>query len=41
MLKRIVRQRRSLSFAQKLTRLTSRLREPEWRRYGATLFAGD
>jgi Amt family ammonium transporter len=29
-----------MSLAQKFTRLASRLRDPEWRRYGATLFAG-
>jgi ammonium transporter, Amt family len=39
-MKSIVRPRRSLSFAQKLSRLRERLREPQWRRYGATLFAG-
>src|ERR1700728_4088945 len=40
MIKRGVRQRSSLSFSQKLSRLSSRLREPEWRRYGATLLVG-
>src|SRR3984957_681831 len=40
MFKRGVRQRSSLSFSQKLSRLGSRLREPEWRRYGATLLGG-
>src|SRR6202046_1872154 len=40
MFKRGVRQRSSLSFSQKLSRLSSRLREPEWRRYGATLLGG-
>jgi ammonium transporter, Amt family len=29
-----------LSFAQKLSRLAVRLRDPEWRRYGKTLLAG-
>src|SRR5258706_12049581 len=31
---------RNLSLSQKFSRLCSRLREPEWRRYGGTLFAG-
>ena len=35
-----VRQRKSLTFAEKLTRLTGRLRDREWRRYGATLLFG-
>ncbi|HKU25854.1 MAG TPA: hypothetical protein VJQ54_10310 [Candidatus Sulfotelmatobacter sp.] len=30
----------SLSFGQKLSRLATRLREKEWQRYGATVFAG-
>lgn len=30
----------SLSLSQKISRLTTRLCEPEWRRYGATLLAG-
>ena len=37
---RFVRQRSSLTFAQKLSRLGQRLRRPEWQRYGATLLAG-
>ena len=36
----IVRQRSSLTFAQKYSRLRERLRKPEWRQYGATVFAG-
>jgi Amt family ammonium transporter len=36
----IVEQRTSLSFSQKISRLATRLREPAWRRYGATLLAG-
>src|SRR6202041_3425886 len=36
----IVRQRSSLTFAQKLSRLRERLQKPEWRRYGATVLAG-
>ncbi len=39
-MKSIVQRRESLSFAQKLSRLASRLRDAEWRRYGATLLAG-
>ena len=39
-MKSIVRRRDSLSFAQKLSRLADRMREPQWRRYGATLLAG-
>ena len=39
-MKRIVRQRETLTFAQKLSRLTTRLRQPEWQRYGATMLAG-
>jgi hypothetical protein len=30
---------RNLSLSQKFSRLCSRLGEPEWRRYGGTLFA--
>ena len=30
----------TLSFSQKLTRLKSRICDPQWRRYGATLLAG-
>src|SRR6202161_4264955 len=40
MFKRGVRQRSSLSFSQKLSRLASRLHEPQWRRYGTTLLVG-
>ena len=29
-----------LSLAQKFSRLSVRLRDPEWRRYGGTLLAG-
>src|SRR5581483_4769898 len=36
----IVRRGESLSLAEKLSRLADRLRNPEWRRYGATLLAG-
>jgi hypothetical protein len=32
---------RNLSLSQKFSRLCSRLGEPEWRRYGGTLFARD
>ena len=39
-MKSIVRRGGSLSFAQKLSRLRARLREPQWRRYGATMLAG-
>jgi len=39
-MKSIMRQRESLSFAEKLTRLSGRLRDPEWRKYGATLLTG-
>src|SRR5579862_7751008 len=39
-MKSIVRQGKSLPFAEKLSRLADRLRKPEWRRYGATLLAG-
>src|SRR5919205_645553 len=34
------RNSRKLSLAQKLSRLSVRLRDPEWRRYGSTLLAG-
>lgn len=30
----------SLPFSQKLVRLGERLRQPEWRKYGATLLGG-
>ena len=39
-MKSIVQRRESQSFAQKLSRLASRLKDAEWRRYGATLLAG-
>src|ERR1700757_3617168 len=39
-MKFIVRRGGSLSLAQKLSRLRARLREPRWRRYGATMLAG-
>jgi len=39
-MKPIVRQGESLSFAQKLSRLSERLRQPQWQRYGATVLAG-
>jgi Amt family ammonium transporter len=40
-MKKLMTQRgTSLSLAQKFTRLKNRLRDPEWRRYGATLLAG-
>jgi Amt family ammonium transporter len=39
-MKPIVQQGTSLSFAQKFSRLAVRLRDREWRRYGATLLAG-
>ena len=35
-----VRHRCSLTVVQRLWRLQGRLRQPDWRRYGATLFAG-
>jgi ammonium transporter, Amt family len=35
-----VRHRSSLTVVQRLWRLQSRLRQPDWRRYGITLFAG-
>ena len=31
---------RGLSLSQKFSRLCTRMKNPEWRRYGATLFAG-
>ena len=40
MMKPIVQRGTSLSLSQKCSRLATRLREPEWRRYGATLLAG-
>src|ERR1700734_2379565 len=40
MRKRVLRRENSLSLAQKISRLASRLRSPEWRRYGATLLTG-
>jgi ammonium transporter, Amt family len=40
MMKPIVHRGTSLSLSQKFSRLRARLREPEWRRYGATLLAG-
>ena len=39
-MKSIVEQGKSPSFAQKISRLAMRLRDPGWRRYGATLLAG-
>lgn len=39
-MKSIVRRRESLSFAERLSRLARRLREPQWQRYGATMLAG-
>lgn len=39
-MKYMVQQGKSLSFAQKVSRLAKRLHDPGWRRYGATLFAG-
>jgi len=39
-MKPIVRQGRSLSFSQKLSRLGERLRQPMWQRYGATVLVG-
>ena len=35
-----VQQGPSLSISQKFSRLATRMRDPEWRRYGATLLAG-
>jgi hypothetical protein len=35
-----VKKREKLSLSEKISRLTLRLRDPEWRRYGATLLAG-
>jgi Amt family ammonium transporter len=39
MLRRPQKEKR-LSFSEKLSRLNTRLREPEWRRFGGTLLAG-
>jgi len=39
-MKSATRRESSLSFAQKLSRMAIRLRDPGWRRYGATLLAG-
>jgi Amt family ammonium transporter len=39
-MKSIVRRRDSLSFAEKLSRLAKRLREPQWQRYGVTMLTG-
>lgn len=39
-MKSIVRRRSSVTFVKKLSRLRVRLRQPDWRRYGVTLFAG-
>ncbi|MGB6193491.1 MAG: ammonium transporter, partial [Terracidiphilus sp.] len=39
-MKSIVQRGKSLSFAEKISRLATRLHEPQWRRYGATLLAG-
>jgi Amt family ammonium transporter len=39
-MKSIVRRGKSESLASKLSRLATRLRDKEWRRYGATLLAG-
>jgi len=39
-MERIVQRGEYLSFSQKFSRLAARLREPSWRRYGATLLAG-
>jgi Amt family ammonium transporter len=40
MMKSIEEQGTTLSFAQKVSRLAGRMRDPGWRRYGATLLAG-
>ncbi len=40
MMKSIQRRRGSMSFAEKLSRLGTRLHDREWRRYGATLLLG-
>jgi len=36
----IAKERRKLTLSQKLSRLASRLRDPEWRRYGGLLLGG-
>src|SRR4029077_20985022 len=36
----IARREKRLSIAEKFSRLTLRLRQPEWRRYGGTMLAG-
>jgi Amt family ammonium transporter len=35
-----IKRKRRLSFSEKVSRLTVRLRDPEWRRYGRTLLLG-
>ncbi len=39
-MKPIVQRGGSLSFSEKISRLATRLREPKWQRYGATMLAG-
>ena len=39
-MKSILRREGTLSFSQKLTRLTERLRQPMWQKYGATMLVG-
>jgi len=39
-MKSIAQRRESLSFSEKISRLATRLREPNWQRYGATLLIG-
>lgn len=39
-MKLIVRRGESPSFAEKISRLVTRLREPQWQRYGATMLLG-
>jgi ammonium transporter, Amt family len=36
----VLKQRSTLSYAQKLSRLATRLKDPEWRQYGRTLLLG-
>jgi len=40
MRKAMMQRENTLSFSQKLSRLKSRMQDPQWRRYGATLLAG-
>src|SRR5450432_3614878 len=40
MMSNIVQQGKKLSLSQKFSRLVKRMRDPEWRRYGQTVFAG-